>query len=103
MRFFEVAAQAVRLGREYTIATDAALEAIEQGLPIDEIVRAFAAETNNEFDDRAVEILIQGLDQAAETLEQVVGLATRWSPEIAEWGVKALVWGDKLRRLRGSP
>lgn len=104
MSFWQTAAKAARLAREYGEATDAALRAVEQGQSIDEIVKAFAAETDNELDDEAANILIAGLDKTAAVLEKAVALATEWSPQIAEWGVKALVWKDKLNRLRtGRP
>lgn len=102
MSFWATAAKAARLSREYSDAWDAALLAVEQGMAIPEVVRAFAAETDNAFDDQAAEVLIEGFERALGVLEEAVRLASKLSPTIAEWGVRALVWETRLRKMRGD-
>lgn len=101
MTFFSTAARAVRLGREFASATDAFLRAVEDERPLREAVRAFAAETQNELDDQAAEVLIAGLSQAIDAAQTVAHLAAVWGPTIADWGVHALKLENRLRKLRG--
>lgn len=102
MSFFSTAARALRVAREYNDAWEAALAAIEAESSLPDVVRAFAAKTEDKFDDQAAEVLIDGLTQAITAAEAIVHLATVWSPKLAEIGVQALVWELWLTRLRGG-
>lgn len=101
MSFLSTAARAIRLAREYSDATDAALKAIEEGSSLSCVVFSFASRTENQIDDQAAEILIEGLEKAIEAAEAAAHLAAIYSPKLSEWGVQALKIERKLRELRG--
>lgn len=101
MTFLATAARAVRLAQQYTDAWEAALEALEHERPLPEVVRAFAAKTENQLDDRAAETLIEGLTRAIDAAEALARFAAVASPKLAELGARAVGWELRLRSLRG--
>lgn len=101
MSFFSTAAKAVRLGREYSEATDAALKCAEEGGSLELILFTFAGKTENQLDDAAVDILLDGINKAIDVAQTVTHLAAVWAPRLSEWGVAALKLEQRLRRFRG--
>lgn len=102
MTFLATAARAVRLAQQYTDAWEAALEALEHERPLPEVVRAFASKTENQLDDRAAEVLIDGLTRAIGVAETFAHFAAVASPKLAELGAQAVGWQLRLRNLRGG-
>lgn len=101
MSFFSTAATAIRVARECEDAWEAALEAIEHERPLPEVIRAFASKTDSQIDDHAADVLIEGLTKAIDIATMAVQFASAAAPKIAEWGVQALVWEQRLKAMRG--
>lgn len=69
---------------ETSQASSAALEAYRTGAPLPEIVSAFAAETDNSFDDRMAAELTDWLVQAVEGAEKVAQVAVATAAQVSE-------------------
>lgn len=81
MSFLSTAWRALELARDYDGAVAAARTVAESGGTVYDIVRVFAAETDNLLDDRAVEVLTDGCTKGIEWARK----AASWAASLAAW------------------
>lgn len=68
---FSSALKLVRLGFEYKDALQSALDKANSGAPASDVIRTFAENTETELDDKAVDALIQFVQDLQEKLPEI--------------------------------
>ena len=96
MGAFSALGTVVSLTLETSRAASAAREALDDGRPLAEVVRAFAQETETDLDDRAVEELIEGMEKFVEVAREVAVLAIRVAPRLEEWAEVGIARGREV-------
>ena len=81
MSFLATAWRALELARDYDDAVKAARVSLQAGGTVSDVVMAFAARTDSQLDDRAVEVLTEGAVKGIEWARK----AASWAASLAAW------------------
>lgn len=87
---------AVSVTMETSRAAGAAKQALQDGKPLADAVRAFADETETELDDRAVDELIDGTEQLVIFAREAAVLALKWAPRLDASAGRGIAQGRRV-------